>query len=510
MSLRINHNINSLNAHRNLQKANARVSKSLERLSSGMRINSAGDGAAELMASEQLRAQVASIEQAIKNSESSISMVQTAEGALAETNNTLVAMRQLALQSANEGSNDDVMLAANQTSIRSMIASIDRVAEFTQFGQKKLLDGSNGVSGMAIGEGLQYVDAATQTKSSCPEGYDVVIKAFATKASLVGDAPLTKEIIDAGEMLSITEGGKTATYVTKESDTIDAAILNFSAAAKAAGLDVHISKTEEDAIKIEHNLYGSDKTFAASSTTAGVISMEANTFQKAMKGTDLQGTVNGEAMIGKGITMTGIKGNANTEGLTVSYIPKHEVLMNMKSDIECITGADEDGNESPEIEIQEIPDGGLNVGKVKVTQNALTFQIGPSQGQSVNVALQNVAANSLSRGVVNNSGFNSLADVNVTSAEKAIDSLALIDQAIGQVIKVRADLGAFQNNTLAINVANMQVAKENMVAAESNIRDTDMAAEMAEFTRHNLIMQSSAAMLAQANQIPKKVLRLLE
>jgi len=120
------------------------------------------------------------------------------------------------------------------------------------------------------------------------------------------------------------------------------------------------------------------------------------------------------------------------------------------------------------------------------------------------------SANSLSRGVVNDSGFKSLADVNVTSAEKAIDSLALIDQAIGQVIKVRADLGAFQNNTLAINVANMQVAKENMVAAESNIRDTDMAAEMAEFTRHNLIMQSSAAMLAQANQIPKKVLRLLE
>lgn len=506
MSLRINHNTNSLNAHRNLQKANARVSKSLERLSSGMRINSAGDGAAELMASEQLRAQVASIEQAIKNSESSISMVQTAEGALAETNNTLVAMRQLALQSANEGSNDDVMLAANQTSISSMIASIDRVAEFTQFGQKKLLDGSNGVSGMAIGEGLQYVDAATQTKSSCPEGFDVVINEFATKASLVGETPIT----EAGERLSITEGGKTATYVTKESDTVEGAILNFSAAAKAAGLNVHISKTEEGAIKIEHNLYGSDQTFSASSTTPGVISTEANTFQKAVKGTDLQGTVNGEAMIGKGITMTGIKGNANTEGLIVSYLPRHEVLMNMRTEQECITGEDEAGEPLPEIEVQEIPDGGLNVGKVKVTQNALTFQIGPSQGQAVNVALQNVAANSLARGVVNDSGYQSLADVNVTSAEKAIDSLALIDQAIGQVIKVRADLGAFQNNTLAINVANMQVAKENMVAAESNIRDTDMAAEMAEFTRHNMIMQSSAAMLAQANQIPRKVLRLLE
>jgi flagellin len=136
MSLRIKHNTASLNAHRNLQQANSRVSKSLERLSSGLRINSAGDGAAALTASEQLRAQVASIDQAIRNSETTISMVQTAEGALAEANNTLVGMRQLAVQSANEGSNDDVMLAANQTSIKNMITSIDRIAQFTQFGQK--------------------------------------------------------------------------------------------------------------------------------------------------------------------------------------------------------------------------------------------------------------------------------------------------------------------------------------------------------------------------------------
>jgi flagellin len=508
MSLRINHNTNSLNAHRNLKKANERVSKSLERLSSGMRINSAGDGAAELVASEQLRAQVASIDQAIKNSESSITMVQTAEGALAEANNTLVAMRQLALQSANEGSNDDAMLAANQTSIKSMIQSIDRVAEFTQFGQKKLLDGSNGVSGLAIGEGLMYVEAAKETKSSCPEGYDVMVTQYATKASLTGETPLTKEMIDAGERLSVTEGGKSATYVTQQSDTVEAAVINFAAAAKAAGLDVTITQAENGAIMIEHNQYGSEHSFTASSTTAGVISTEGNTFRRSNKGVDLQGTINGEATIGKGITMTGISGNANTDGLTVSYRPKHEVQIMTQKALDCLQ---EEGVEPDEaIEIVEVPDEGLYVGKVKVTQNALTFQIGSSRGQTVDIAMQNTAANSLAKGVDNSSGFNSLADINVTTAEKATDSLALIDAAMTQITKVRADLGAFQNNTLAINVANMQIAKENMVAAESNIRDTDMAAEMAEFTRHNMIMQSSAAMLAQANQIPKKVLRLLD
>lgn len=484
MSLRINHNTTSLNTHRNLKKANERVSKSLERLSSGLRINSASDGAAALMASEQLRAQIASIDQAIRNSESTTSMVQTAEGALAEANNTLVAVRQLAIQSANEGSNDAVMLAANQASIKNMIASIDRIADYTQFGQKKLLDGSSGVTGLAIGEGLQFVSAMTETQSSGEKGYDVVVKEAATKAIMIGTTPLTREMVEAGESLYITEGGKTATYVTKETDTVEAAVLNFAAAAKKAGLNVSIKKMEDDTIKIEHNLYGSDHTFSAASSSAGVISQTASTFQTARNGTDLHGTINGEATIGKGETMTGIAGNKMTDGLIVRY-----------------------HNTDPGL---DIPEEGRLVGRVNVVQNAMTFQIGPGQGQTVNIAMQNVAANTLARGVENESGFESLADINVETPQGALDTMTLVDKAINDVIKVRAELGAFQNHTLEINTTNMRVAKENMVAAESTIRDTDMAAEMAEFTKNDLIMQSSAAMLAQANQIPQKVLRLLE
>ena len=506
MSLRISHNTNALSAHRNLREANDRVSKSLERLSSGLRINSADDGATKLIASEQLRAQVASIDQAIENSESSISMTQTAEGALTEVNNILVAMRQLALQSANEGVNDDVMLIANQTSIESLIDSIDRVAEFTLFGKRKLLDGSNSVSGTTTGNSLTYVKASKETQSSGPKGYDVLITQIATKASLKGSNPLTKEIINAGDRLTVTESGKTATYVTKQSDTVDDVVLGFSSAAKAAGLDVSIFKTQEDTVMIEHNRYGSEHSFAASSTTAGVISEEANTLQKSAKGVDLQGTINGEATIGKGTTITGIHGNANTDGLTVRYHPGRKAVITARGEPTV-----KDGQESMNaVETATIPEEGRNVGKVNVVQNALTFQIGPLRGQTVDIVMPNMAVNSLARGVNNASGFDSLADINVTSAEKATDSLALIDAAINQVTKVRADLGAFQNNTLATNVANMRIAKENMVAAESNIRDTDMAAEVAEFTRHNLIMQSSAAMLAQANQVPGNVLRLLE
>lgn len=484
MSLRINHNTSSLNAHRNLKSANERVSKSLERLSSGLRINSAGDGAAALMASEQLRAQIASIDQAIRNSESTTAMVQTAEGALAEANNTLVEMRQLAIQSANEGSNDAVMLAANQTSIKNMLESIDRIAEFTQFGQRKLLDGSSGVSGLAIGDGLEYVSAVTETQSSPEKGYDVKVMEVATKASVLGTQSLTKEMIDAGESLYIAEGGKTATYVTKESDTVDAAILNFAAAAQKAGLNVSISNAGNGVIQVEHNKFGSEHHFTVASSTAGVLSEEAGTFKEVQNGQDLKGTINGEATIGKGETMTGISGNKTTDGLTVRF-----------------------HNMDPE---REFTEEGVSVGKVKVNQNAMTFQIGASQGQTVNIAMQNVSSGTLARGIENESGFQSLKDIDVTSAQGALDSMTLIDKAINDIISVRAELGAFQNHTLEVNTANMRIAKENMVAAESTIRDTDMAAEMAEFTKNDLIMQSSAAMLAQANQIPQKVMRLLE
>lgn len=487
MSLRINHNINSLNAHRNLMKANARVSKSLEKLSSGLRINVAGDGAAELMASEQLRSQVASLDQAIQNSEASISMVQTAEGALGEVNNTLIGMRQLALASANIGTNDDVMLAANQTSIRSMLDSINRSAEFTQFGQRKLLDGSNGVIGNALGQGLEFIGATIKTRSSGDKGYDVVISQSASKSSLKGGASLTQDLIKNGVELTVVEGGKTATYKTSEFDSIDSTVRNFANAVKDAGLDLRVSKLENDSIHIEHKYFGSDNTFSAYSNVAGILSGEANIFADATLGKDLQGTINGEATIGRGNTITGISGNATTDGLTVSY------------------RADQADPAK-----QTATDAGALVGTVNVEQNALTFQIGPDKGQTVKIAIPGVDARSLAKDVENRSGFKALADIDISTSDGASDSLALIDKAIRQVVSARSELGSFQQNTLGSNIANMQVAKENMVAAESNIRDTDMAAEVANFTRHNMLMQSSAAMLAHSNQIPNKVLRLLE
>ena len=482
MSLRINQNTASLNAHRNLVQSNAKVSKSLERLSSGLTINRAGDGPASLVASEQLRAQIASIDQAIQNSETSVSMVQTAEGALNEVNNLMVSMRQLAIHAANEGANDDVMLAADQMEITNMVEAVDRIAKTTEFGSKKLLDGSNGVSGSAMGSGLQYIGANISTVSSGDKGFDVVVTQAATQSSIMGKAALTDELVKAGETLTVSEGGKVATYTTSSFDTMQSAAQNFATAADKAGLDVQVELGAGNMLEIRHNQFGSGYDFQASSSTTGVLSTQAGEFDAAVSGSDIKGKINGEATTGRGDIMTGIAGNANTEGLMVRY------------------------RGTPG---EEIPEAGKSVGMVSVTQNALTFQVGPGQGQTVNIALQNTASSQLARGVDNTSSFKSLSEIDVTFAQGAQDSMKLIDTAVNEVSKLRSQLGSFQKNTLETNVANLRTAGENMTAAESSIRDTDIAKEMAEFTRNDLMMQSGAAMLAQANQIPKKVLTLL-
>ena len=142
MSLKINSNVGSLITHRHLQKNSDDLSKSLEKLASGLKLNRASDGPANLVIAENMRAQNAGLKQAIDNNEVAVSLVQTAEGALNEVANTLIAIRQRAVASANEGVNDEAMLAANQQEIENALSSIDIVATSTQFGRKKLLDGS--------------------------------------------------------------------------------------------------------------------------------------------------------------------------------------------------------------------------------------------------------------------------------------------------------------------------------------------------------------------------------
>lgn len=508
MSLRINNNISALNAHRNLKSNDDRLSRTLEKLSSGLQVSRAADGPAKLVISEQMRAQIGGIQQAIDNSETAISLVQTTEANMSEISSLLVGIRQLSIHAANEGANDDVMLHADQNEIRNALDTINRISTQAQFGNKRLLDGSNGASGFTTGGNLEFVGATLKTKDSSEHGFDVTITQNATRSSVVGQSALTQEMVVASERLTVIENGKMASYTSNANDTVATTVQNLRSEIDRNGLSIDVYVDDAGMVSARHRDFGSEKSFQVMSSTAGVLSENGEEIEVAKAGLDIKGTINGESAIGKGRLLTGITGASCVDGLALRYSGTDKI--GIQEDCVVYDRVDENGEAEVVADDEEVPEGGKSVGRVFVSQKSLKFQVGANQNQTVGISLGSTHSDTLARGVLNRSGFKSLNDVDVTSFQGASDSLKIIDNAINQVTGLRGALGAFQKNTLESNLSNLRVANENLISAESIIRDVDMAAEMAEYTKHQIMMQSAGAMLAQANQIPPNVLRLLQ
>jgi len=483
MSMRINQNVAAVNTHRNLVTNDRALTKSLEKLSSGMKINRAGDGPAALIISEQMRAQIGGLKQAIDNSEAAISMIQTTESALVEVSNLLVSMRQLAIAANNEGVNDENMLEVQQLELENALDTIDRLTNNAQFGKKKLLDGSTGANGVGIGLGMQFIGASPKTRPSPIEGYEVKVHRLGTQAQIKGQVPLTQEMVDAAEEITIAEGGKTVSFITTPGDTVEATFGKLRNEIKENGLKLDMNVTEDGLLELTHQEYGKDPTFGVSSATAGFLSEEARVMQSAHLGQDIEGTIGGEIALGEGRVLRGADGTAG-EGLEIRYTG------------DVITAPDADPEEP-------------GAGRVAVYQNSLIFQVGPNVGQTVSASLVNTNTRVLGRGVLNDSGYRSIRDMSLLTAQGAEDAQKLIDASIDEVNVVRAELGAIQKNTLEANLRQLRINTEELTNSESTIRDADMAKEITEFTRNSIMTQSATAMLAQANQVPQTILSLL-
>lgn len=507
MSLRINNNISALNAHRNLKNNDDKLTRTLERLSSGLQVTRAADGPAKLVISEQMRAQIGGLKQAIDNSETAISLVQTTEANMAEISSLLTSVRQLAIHAANEGANDEVMLQADQNEIRNALDTINRISDQAQFGNKRLLDGSNGASGFSTGENLEFVGATLKTKDSSQHGFQVKITQNSTRSGVVGSTALTQEMVAGGEALTVIENGRMASYTSNANDTVATSVQNLRSEIARNGLDVDVFVDEGGIITARHRQYGSGYSFQVSSSTAGVLSKEAGQIEGATQGLDIKGTINGESAIGEGRILNGISGAGCIDGLKIRYSGDDPI--GLQAECEVYDRIDENA-EVEERVVEDIPEDGKDVGRVFVSQKSLKFQVGANQEQTVGISLESTHSDKLARGILNKSGYRSLDGVDVRTFQGATDTLALVDNAINELTSVRGALGAFQKNTLESNLSNLRVASENLISAESVIRDVDMASEMAEFTKHQIMSQSATAMLAQANQIPPNVLRLLQ
>ncbi len=482
MGFRINHNTTSMNAYRNLSRNDSGLSMSLQRLSSGLRINKAADDPAGLVVSENMRAQISGLTQAIENSEVATAMVQTAEGALTEIHTLLTSMRELAIHAANEGANSSADLAADQAEIDNAIASITRIAQNSQFGTKKLLDGSNGVSGSVTTGAVTYMGATSNTTAGT---YDVEVTTQAEAATVTSGNGTSAILLTADETLTLTNNysNVTVTVNLNTGDNRQTVVDKINAYTSSTG--VTASDGADEAIALLSDSYGqtfSDFTIVSSSTAAdGTRSGFAAAAGQSDQGVDIAGTLDIGATAyqatGSGAVLTGRTGNT-AEGLSV-----------------YTTAA------------------AGTAGTVVVTNNPLVFQVGANGGQTVSLNINDVSAAQLGTGLNAAAGgsnqFANLSVINIESAAKATDTISVIDAAITSVSTMRGTIGAFQTNTLESGIASLSVASENLVAAESIIRDTDMAAEMSNFTRNQIMTQAATAMLSHANSAPQLVLQLL-
>tara|TARA_B110000467_G_scaffold128771_1_gene122350 strand:+ start:21 stop:1484 length:1464 start_codon:yes stop_codon:yes gene_type:complete len=472
MPLGMKHNIASINAINHLAKAQNGLSDSLKRLSSGQRVNSGADDPSGLILSESLRAQVASAQQALQNSEFSLSLVQTAEGALVEVNNLLIEMRQLATTAANEGATDYNALLTLQFQIHKAIEGIDRVSRFTSFGNKMLLDGSHGTKGSG-NEEVVFIKASSKTLASPVSGYDVDITEFPLRATLTADLDdddasglqITLEEEDGAIIRVSNPDGATAVGFAKR---LQKAVLDSN-----MNLNIHFDADDEE-LTIEHREYGLTKGFTVTGTKDDVI--VDNAFEpELLLGRDIEGTINDEPADGDGLILTGEYNNEKTSGLSVAFLG----------------------------------DGTGNAGSVTVAQNSLKFQAGVSADEKIVIALNSTHSTVLGRGVDNTSGFENLSQISLKSTQEAIDAIRLVDEALDQLLSMRSQLGSVQKYTLETNISVLRNTVENLTAAESNIRDTDMALELVNFTKNQIITEAAAAAVAQSNQTATRVLRLL-
>ncbi|MBF0289129.1 MAG: flagellin [SAR324 cluster bacterium] len=526
----IKNNIPALNALRHSTNNFEGVKGNIQRLSSGLKVNTAAEGPATLIASERLRGRIASMKQALENTENSVALVQTAEGGLNEVNQMLINLKQLVTHAANEAINDEKMLEADQSEINHLLGTIDRIADNTIFNHRHLLDGSNGANGVTVGPNLQFVAAKPTTQPSPEKGYEVDINQVATRAKAVGKVPIDLENVKDGITLVITEVGRSAVLETNRGELGEgiAKMVSNSAkdpntfppeiagekirtmvmrqlqnAADDANVNVDILLDNEGHLVIRHREFGDEPMFSVTSSVDGILSKEANFANFAERGLDVEGTIGGEIALGDGQYLTAVEGT-KAEGLTIRYDKE------LGQHIEIVR--DEAGNEIGTKTIQETNEEAVGKpveGFVHVAQQSISFQVGPHNKQVTELSIDNVRSNQLGRGVANDSGFENLSEINVMHAEGARDAMQIIDKSIDEVTKLRGRLGSFQKNALESNINSLRIAEENLTQAESTIRDADMAAEMSELTGGQILLSSSTAMLAQANQVPKSVLGLI-
>ncbi len=462
--MKINHNISALVANGHLSRTNNALDKSLERLSSGYRINHAADDSAGMAISQKMKTQIRGLEQASRNASDGISVIQTAEGALGEIEAMLQRARELAVQAAN-GTNTGEDREAIQKEVAQLKNEIQRISDDTEFNKKSLLNGDLDRKSYSNNIYVNLVSLSDEVESLA---YDITVDKEAVNASFEGNAAPTigaagaqneGTVIINGEEISIKKG--------QSLESIKTDILN---ACDRAGILCE-GGAAPDPFTFTANEAGSHRKVEIACTNPALATELGIATGTATPGEDAEISLNG----GFGTTaVTTAKGNLVTI--------KDQSGFEMK--LEILPGAM-----------------GQAAGAAKVTvldAGPMTLQIGANEGQDVDISIPETSPKTL--GIEN---------LNLMTQDGASEGLTMIDEAIEITSGIRAKLGAYQNR-MEHAIANLDVASQNLTEALSRIEDADMAEEMATFTQQNVLAQAGVSMLAQANERPQQVLSLLQ
>lgn len=497
--MRINHNIPALRTLHQMNKTNGKIDKTMQRLSSGLRINSAADDAAGLAIAQKMDTQVRGLKQANRNSMDGISLIQTAEGALNEVHAMLQRTRELAIQASN-----GTLTASDRKAITDEVAQlkeeINRISEHIEYNERKLLNGeidrrafsTNNDLGKVISmsDGVEpgdytfeVTEAASQTRLQGSEVTDLFDD---------GKAQVEGTININGENIEIKKGDDKQTVFRKLSDLCD-----------TMGIDMAVENNDgfDNGVKINmlHREYG-DKEITINGDKALLEALGLNEKQddgtpnddfKYLEGNDVKLSI----IPDEDNDTTKVPGEFppgttySTNGSVITFQATNGFKLSVDS-AKKEYKVDNYGSE------EEPNPGEVTLSLLKT--GPLDLQIGANEGQMMQLRIQNMSTAAL--------GLN---DMNLNTSAKSQEAIGLVDAAIAQVSSARSKLGAYQNR-LEHTVANLDVAAENMTSSMARIQDADMAAEMAEYTKDNILAQAGNAMLAQANQRPQQILQLLQ
>ncbi|KQQ33414.1 flagellin [Duganella sp. Leaf126] len=501
----INSNIQSLNSQRNLSASQASLSTSLQRLSSGTRINSAKDDAAGLAISERFTSQIRGNQQAARNANDGISMAQTAEGGLSTAGDLLQRVRELAVQSAN-GTNSDSDRKSIQNEVSALSQELDRVANTTQFNGQNVLDGSLTSAQFQVGANAnQVINVGVQSAKASDIGNNTLSASYGDGKISTSTATTTNNV--AAQTMTFKSGtGATTNVDVKLADSAKAIAANVNALSGSTGVTAS-AKTSATLSGLTTGTDGSVQfQLRGQNSIANDPNSTAVTISAKIKGNDLSAVAQAiNAQSGTTGISASIKLNSTTQ-------QKEVVLTEANGNdisITNINGAADDrlaaaslrGAEKPATNPDTAAAAPAPIGTGSATVGG-QLEFSSDSGFTLSSTTADIVS------AAKGSDLQSVSKIDVSTVEGSNAALKTIDSALNQINSNRAALGAIQNR-FASTISNLNTTTENLSASRSRIQDTDFAQETANLTRGQILQQAGTAMLAQANSLPNGVLSLL-